>query len=151
MTLIINAAIRIVLIHWFGGQRNFQIDHFKPKSIYPLLISEYSNLVYCCSYVNREKWEDDNPNYLDPCDVDYNLHFERDDKGYIVGKTPQGCYMVERLQLNLARYAICWNLDRLEAKIKKLEEVTIGISCDGTLLELYEEYHKYEKYLRNNL
>lgn len=59
--------------------------------------------------------------------------------------------MVERLQLNLARYAICWNLDRLEAKIKKLEEVTIGISCDGTLLELYEEYHKYEKYLRNNL
>ena len=35
--------------HWFGGQRNFQIDHFKPKSIYPQLISEYSNLVYCDS------------------------------------------------------------------------------------------------------
>ena len=102
--------------HWFGGQRNFQIDHFKPKSIYPQLISEYSNLVY-------------------PCDVDYNLHFERDDNGYIVGKTPQGCYMVEHLQLNLARYAICWNLDRLDAKIKKLEKVTIGLSCDGTLLE----------------
>lgn len=30
--------------------------------------------------------------------------------------------MVEHLQLNLARYAICWNLDRLDAKIKKLEK-----------------------------
>ena len=24
--------------HWFGGKRNFQIDHLKPKSIYPELV-----------------------------------------------------------------------------------------------------------------
>lgn len=52
--------------YWFGGKRTFQIDHFKPESKYPELKNEYSNLVYCCSYVNRAKWDDDNPNYLDP-------------------------------------------------------------------------------------
>lgn len=109
--------------HWFGGKRNFQIDHFKPRSKYPKLINEYSNLVYCCSYVNRAKCDDDNPNYLDPCDVDFNLHFERNDLGYIKAKTPQGQYMVEHLDLGLFRYAICWNLDRLEEKINPLAEL----------------------------
>ena len=61
---------------WFGGRRTFQIDHLKPESKYPHLINEYSNLIYCCSYVNRAKWDDDSPNYLDPCDVDYNNHFD---------------------------------------------------------------------------
>ncbi len=137
--------------YWFGGQRNFQIDHLKPKSKYPQLKSEYSNLVYCCSYVNRAKLDDDNPNYLDPCNVDYNLHFERDDNGYIVGKTPQGCYMVEHLQLNLFRYAICWYLDRLREKISILKEVARDSIGDTLLLKLYDEYDKYEEYLKDNL
>ena len=34
---------------WFGGRRNFHIDHFKPKSKYPHLETKYSNLVYSCS------------------------------------------------------------------------------------------------------
>ena len=77
--------------HWFGGKRNFQIDHLKPKSIYPELVNEYGNLVYCCSYVNNAKSDDDNPNYLDPCNVDFNLHFERDDMGFIKAIThPKG-------------------------------------------------------------
>ena len=75
---------------WFGGQRTFQIDHLKPCSKYPELKTEYSNLVYCCSYVNRAKSEDDSPNYLDPCETDYNEHFERDDRGFIVPKTNRG-------------------------------------------------------------
>ena len=137
--------------YWFGGQRNFQIDHFKPKVKYPHLISEYGNLVYCCSYVNRAKLDDDSPNYLDPCEVDYNLHFERDERGFIVGKTPQGCYMVEHLQLNLFRYAICWNLDRLSEGIRKLKEVARTSEEKSLLLDLYEEYYKYEDYLRDNL
>ena len=48
--------------YWFGGKRNFQIDHLKPHSVYPDKKAEYSNLVYCCSYVNRAKSNDDSPN-----------------------------------------------------------------------------------------
>ena len=59
--------------HWFGGSRTFQIDHLRPWSKYPNEKTDYRNLVYCCSYVNRAKWDDDSPNYLDPCDNDYNI------------------------------------------------------------------------------
>lgn len=121
---------------WFGGQRNFQIDHFKPENKYAALINEYSNLVYCCSYVNRAKWDDDNPNYLDPCDVDYNEHFLRDENGYIKAKTPQAEYMIEHLGLNLARYAICWKLDILNQRIEKLKQLNKSPNT-----ELFEEYY----------
>lgn len=140
---------------WFGGKRNFQIDHFKPESKYPKLKNEYSNLVYCCSYVNRAKWDDDNPNYLDPCDVDFNLHFERDDLGYIKAKTPQGQYMVEHLNLDLFRYAICWNLDRLEERIKifeaKVNQNKATIVDQELLLNMNMEFRKYLEYLRAEL
>jgi hypothetical protein len=138
--------------HWFGGRRTFQIDHIKPESKYPDLINEYGNLVYCCSYVNRAKSDDDNPNYLDPCAVDYNNHFERDDKGFIIAKTSQGKYMVEHMQLNLFRYAIIWNLDRLSERIDKLSAITNRTQeVKDLLLELYEEHRKYWKYLEKEL
>ena len=42
-----------------GGSRGYHIDHFAPKSIFPELKTEYSNLVYSCSYCNiakSDKW-----------------------------------------------------------------------------------------------
>lgn len=136
---------------WFGGRRTFQIDHLKPESKYPHLINEYSNLIYCCSYVNRAKWDDDSPNYLDPCDVDYNNHFERDDRGYIVPKSSQAHYMVEHMNLNLYRYAIIWNLDRLKERIKKLNSLDFSSQEVKDLkLEVLEELFKYLDYLEDN-
>lgn len=107
---------------YFGGMRAFQIDHFKPRSCYPALESDYNNLVYCCSYVNRLKSNADNPYYLDPCAEDYNFHFGRLYDGRIYGKTEQGKYMVRTLSLNLSRYAIFWNLERLDHRISLLEQ-----------------------------
>lgn len=135
---------------WFGGKRSFQIDHLKPESKYPELVNEYSNLVYCCSYVNRAKWDDDSSNYLDPCQVDYNDHFERDYRGFIVPKSLQGKYMVEHMQLGLFRYAIIWNLDRLTDRIKKLQKVTHTREVKELLGELCIEYFKYTQYLAAN-
>ncbi len=136
---------------WFGGRRTFQIDHLKPKSKYPILINDYSNLVYCCSYVNRAKSDDDSPNYLDPCNEDYNIHFGRDDRGYIVPKSCQAQYMVEHLHLYLYRYAIIWNLDRLTDRIEQLRSFTSPSNEVKELLnELYAEYYNYTKYLAEN-
>lgn len=136
---------------WFGGLRTFQIDHLKPWSKYPDLKNEYRNLVYCCSYVNRAKSDDDSPNYLDPCDTDYNKHFERDDKGFIVGKTQQAKYMVEHMQLNLFRYAIIWNLDRLCERIDILRTIkTPNSEVKELLLELLDKFYEYNNYLAAN-
>ena len=101
--------------------RTFQIDHFKPYSKYPELETEYGNLVYCCSYVNRLKSNDDNTKHLDPCDEDYNEHFFRNFDGRISGKTECGKFMTQKLSLNLSRYAIIWNIERLEQRIKLLK------------------------------
>ena len=135
---------------WFGGKITFQIDHIKPKSKYPELENEYSNLVYCCSYVNRAKWDDDSPNYLDPCEEDYNIHFERDDYGHIVPKTPQGKYMAEHMQLTLLRYALIWNLDRLTDRIERLKAIAQTSKSKSLLNNLLMEYYNYSQYLAAN-
>lgn len=135
---------------WFGGMRCFQIDHFKPISKYPNKETEYSNLVYCCSYVNRAKWDDDNDNYLDPCDVDYNEHFYRDKFGIIVAKTTEAEYMVERMHLNLQRYAIIWFLDKLENKINQLRELKTDNPEIAELLNgSYQTYYEYVQQLKS--
>lgn len=136
---------------WFGGQRTFQIDHLKPWSKYPELKTKYSNLVYCCSYVNRAKWDDDSPHYLDPCDVDYNDHFERDDNGFIIGKSPDAKYMVEKMHLNLSRYAIIWTLDTLDDIILRLkvhrenhpEIEDLLVALQDVYIDYVQDLHKH--------
>ena len=109
---------------WFGGKRNFQIDHFKPKSIHPELKTKYSNLIYSCSYVNRAK-SDDIGIYLDPCDVDYNEHFYRNELGniYPVETSDSAKYMYRKLKLYLKRYSIIWMLEQLEIRMEILREL----------------------------
>ena len=134
-----------------GGQRNFQIDHFKPRTKYPELKTEYSNLVYCCSYVNRLKSDDDDPRYLDPCDEDYNQHFGRISDGTIFGKTDSGKFMTQKLSLNLSRYAIIWNLERLEKRINLLKEKKKEHpELKDTISELSTSYFDFTQKLFDN-
>lgn len=136
---------------WFGGQRTFQIDHLKPWTKHPELKTEYGNLVYCCSYVNRAKWDDDSPNYLDPCDVDYNAHFERDDNGIIVGKSLEAQYMVQKMHLNLTRYALIWTLDRLDDIISRLKtHRKAHPEIEGLLTALQDNFFDYVQDLHNS-
>ena len=105
---------------WFGGKNNFHIDHFKPFSKNPNLATDYSNLVYCCSYVNILK-SDDEGDYIDPCDIDFNKHFERDNYGEIIPKntSKEAIYMYSRLQLGLSRYKLIWKLDEIFIRLLK--------------------------------
>ena len=113
--------------------------------------TEYSNLVYCCSYVNRAKWDDDSPHYLDPCAVDYNTHFERDDNGYIIGKSEDAQYMVQKMHLNLTRYAIIWTLDKLDEIITRLEVYRKAHpEIEVLLTALKVEYYGYVQNLRRH-
>lgn len=137
---------------WFGGKRNFQIDHFKSKSIYPNLETKYFNLVYSCSYINRAKSDDDG-DYIDPCDVDYNEHFYRDNLGNIYPSeaSPSAKYMYKKLKLYLKRYSIIWMLEQLEMKMEKLR-ILIDATDDHEAKELFIaitfKYLDYKKHLR---
>ncbi|MBK7379262.1 MAG: hypothetical protein IPJ03_09675 [Ignavibacteriales bacterium] len=137
---------------WFGGKRNFQIDHFNPKSQHPELETKYSNLVYTCSYVNRAK-SDDIGNYIDPCDTDYNEHFYRDDLGNIFPKdnSESAKYMFKKLKLFLKRYGIIWMIDQLQQRMFKLQDLikeTDNAEAKTLFIEITMEYNDYIKYLR---
>jgi hypothetical protein len=144
---------------WFGGANNFHIDHFIPWKKYPgkpNLKTDYSNLVYCCSYVNILK-SDDEGDYLDPCNVDFNAHFSRDQHGNIIPspKSVGALKMYKKLKLHLRRYQIIWMLDNLYNKMGKLkvaiEKVSPGKKKDemlilqGELANMFVEYFDYLK------
>lgn len=137
---------------WFGGKRNFQIDHFKPKIKFPDLETAYSNLIYSCSYVNRAK-SDDLGNYIDPCDEDYNNYFYRDELGNIYPNqnSESARYMYRILKFYLKRYSIIWLLEQFEIKKERLRKL-IEETKDKEAMELYVaidfKYMDYKKHLK---
>ena len=55
------------------------------------------------------------------------------------------------MNLNLYRYAIIWNLDRLKERIKKLDSLDFSSQEVKDLkLEVLEELFKYLDYLEDN-
>lgn len=146
---------------WFGGINNFHIDHFIPWkknfALRPDLKTSYSNLVYACSYVNILKSDDDETNYLDPCDVNFNDHFIRDALGRIspIAGSAQAVYMYTKLKLYLRRYQIIWMLDNLDQKIDQLDALKTlaktrekAEKIDALLNDLYKLYHGYVRFLK---
>lgn len=149
---------------WFGGANNFHIDHFLPWKKYQNhprnLKTDYSNLVYSCSYVNILK-SNDISDYLDPCDNDLNAHFYRDLSGTIFPNpnSPKAVYMHQKLKLGLSRYQIIWVLDRLYQAQSELKQLIDTLSSNdprrAILLESYfqlsSQFHEYFNYLQCNL
>ncbi len=141
---------------WFGGRNNFHIDHFIPwkkNSTNPELKTDYNNLVYCCSYVNILKSDNEGP-FLDPCNVDYNDHFGRNSDGGIYPKTEQARFMYNTLKLYFPRYKIIWQLDRMKEKMTELENLksiktsNVKLKKINKLLEeLRTMFTKYTDYL----
>lgn len=143
---------------WFGGLNTFHIDHFKSFSKNPELETDYSNLVYCCSYVNILKSNDEG-DYIDPCNVDFNNHFERTDDGSIFPKpsSKEATYMFHKLKLGLSRYRLIWVLEELLQKLAELQKEindprNSGIKNELRIIhsELAEEFTDYLKYLKAN-
>jgi hypothetical protein len=140
--------------YWFGGKNNFHVDHFIPWTKPPYLKLEYSNLVYVSSHVNIAK-SDDEGLFLDPCEVDYNDHFWRNEAGEIIcnPESKSARYMYHKLKLYLARYGIIWILDNivrrmdiLAAEISKVEDSEIKnelLILQGHLGNKFVKFRKY--------
>lgn len=90
-----------------GGSKKFHIDHYLPKSIFPEKCCIYSNLFYSCGDCNRLKgnyWANWLQKFLDkyilnPCDHDYDIHFDRT-KPVWIPKTTVARWDIEKLRLN---------------------------------------------------
>jgi len=108
----------------FGGFHNFHVEHFKPKSKFPTLETEYINLLYACWRCNSfkgEDWPSNNPlksgrGYLNPCKYDYEEYFIIDKDEVITGKVKVVTYMIERLHLN------CYFLIEVRKKRREIHE-----------------------------
>lgn len=145
-----------------GGRRGFHIDHFKPKSKFEHLENDYGNLVYSCPYCNWAKsddWPSDDEKqnvigdkgYVDPCDSDYERHFERHANGRIRPKTELGKYMFKKLKLGLRRHQLAWIRDCLDKLLEELSGCLDGMEKENPIqselanrhLELYKTYRHY--------
>jgi len=109
----------------WGGYRHFQIEHFRPKKLFPWLQAEYTNLLYSCDLCNCYKgsdWPTDNPaphtrGYLDPCQYDYDHYFAVHEDSTIHGQTEAARYMIEVLYLNRRQ------LRQLRVRRRREEEI----------------------------
>jgi hypothetical protein len=91
-----------------GGIRNFHVEHYRPKSLFPDLCQVITNLFYACPICNVFKsndWHDVTDNfedifYPDPSTFDYKVLFEMDEGGVLFGKNKTGAYIINKLGLN---------------------------------------------------
>lgn len=116
---------------FFGSDKNFQIDHFKPHSIpsFTLLKHDYSNLIYSCQSCNRaksNKWKDVN-GFIDPCETAYDDVVFRSDKGKIEHNgTEQGRYIHINLNFFLQRHELLWSVEKLEEQRIEINKLLDG-------------------------
>lgn len=90
-----------------GGERNFELDHFRPRSLFEHLAHEYNNIYYACHICNLTKhdsWPSDalqakGYRFVDACAENFSFHF-RDGNGHWQPMSRAGEYSAERLRLN---------------------------------------------------
>jgi hypothetical protein len=93
-----------------GGEDNFELDHFHPRSKPTEIddVNDFYNLYYSCHVCNHYKahfWPDDGLQkkgyrFVDPCRDEFSTHFRAEDTGRWAPLTPAGEYSEARLRLN---------------------------------------------------
>jgi hypothetical protein len=125
--------------------------------------TDYRNLVYACRSCNnakRKKWptNDENiPNqndqgFIDPCNNDYSVQFERTENGEIRPVTELGKWMFVALKLDKPQHAIIWQLERLGnmiAEIRQIMDENPNHPLKNSLLPICLQYIDYENQLRD--
>lgn len=114
--------------------QKFHLDHFVPKTLDKSREKDYYNLVLSCPRCNlskSDKWPTGNSTqphngesgFVDPASAEFDEHLERNDKGYVTGKTSVGKSMCNMLHLDIRRTDLYWNAAQLRIQLKELEEL----------------------------
>jgi hypothetical protein len=91
-----------------AGLENFELDHFRPRSLFPDSFGDYYNLYYCCHPCNRikhDKWPHSEfaskgIGLVDLCSDDFQTHYEEAGDGQWIGRTLSAKYTIDALRLN---------------------------------------------------
>ncbi len=142
----------------------YEIDHFIPEKILTIMSkTDYRNLVYACRSCNnakRKKWptndenipNQNNQGFIDPCNNDYSVQFERTENGEIRPVTELGKWMFVALKLDKPQHAIIWQLERLGnmiVEIRQIMDEKPNHPLKNSLLPICLQYIDYENQLRD--
>lgn len=91
-----------------AGEENFELDHFRPKSLFPQYINNFENLYYSCHVCNnikRDKWPPEELGkigieIIDLCKEDFEQHYRILNDGSWEPLTKSAEYTLEVLRLN---------------------------------------------------
>lgn len=91
-----------------GGADNFELDHFRPQSLFASLVNDFYNLFYACHVCNRHKsnsWPSAELavagyRFVDLCRENFSTHFIELESGEWKPLTEAGFYTQARLGLN---------------------------------------------------
>lgn len=94
----------------WGDETHFAVEHFRPKSAFPELETEYSNLYYACNRCNGykgDKWPSAvdlaaGLRFFDLCTDVTRLHLRDDGSGNLEPLSPCGVYSIASIRLNRA-------------------------------------------------
>lgn len=109
----------------YQWHKRYQIDHFKPKKIFPELENDYSNLVYSCPLCNSFKsdiWIEEWINWLDPVENDYNQHLKKEVNWKIIPLSENWKFAYYNLKLYLHIRQIHNLIDELTILARDLEK-----------------------------
>jgi len=144
---------------YYGGSKNYHVDHFAPKAKFMHLQYDYDNLLYACPFCNQaksDKWigKDEyeavvgDCGFIDPCSSEYFKHLERNDNGEIVSKSEIGNYMYKELKLYLDRHRICFMIEKIADKRKQIKSKRDQLITSGQDASIFETaYHEVNEAL----
>lgn len=156
-------CIYCTIYEWESGSfQNFSCEHFKPKSRIEFrhLKNVYENLYYACNVCNRFKadtWPSEEMIkkgffFLDPCEVDYDDHFEINENTFeLICKSNAAVYMNEKIHLNRKHLIKIRNVRYLQQELKNEMHNLCEISNNSSglikniMAKIIEKYHQLEQ------
>ena len=93
---------------FFGGGEAGEIDHFRPRHLFPSRVNEYRNLYWSCRKCNAvkgAKWPSEAQmerglRFLDPCVEGHEDHWQTQADGVLTAFTPVGRYTIRQIRLD---------------------------------------------------
>lgn len=88
-----------------GGPENFELDHFRPSSLFSDEKLNFYNIYYSChpcNHIKRAKWppEELGFTFVDLCESNFGDHFAENPDGSWEALTPVAGYTIDALRLN---------------------------------------------------
>ena len=125
-----------------GGASNFELDHFRPKSVFPHLAEDYFNLYYSCHVCNQYKsasWPSAELSkkgfgFVDFCKENFFDHFQERANGVWEPLTPSAEYTEARLRLNRPHLVEIRQLLRRLARLQGTPSISWDSPIRGAVL-----------------